>query len=64
MVGNPGCVYVGALIFSLLRRVLGLNQREEAVLGHETSLKIHADGDNEIVWANGGGTISYNHFIV
>lgn len=58
-------MYVGAPIFSSLRGVFGLNHNEEAaVLGHETSMKIHADGDKEILWAYGAAMISYNNIAV
>ena len=57
-------MYVEALIFSSLRGVLGLNDNEEAVLGHVTSLKIHANGDNEILCACRRAMIPCNSIIV
>ena len=61
---DPSHVYVGALIFSSLRGVSELNDNEEAVLGLKTSLKIHANGNNEILCAYRGAMISYNNIIV
>ena len=49
MVEDPSCVYVDAPDFSSFRELLGLNHREEVVLGLETSSGCLDDGDSEIL---------------